>query len=149
MLWVRISIRARCTILCSKVCQWLATCWWFSPGTLVFSTNKTDRHDITEKLLKVASNTVKQAIKPYANKIFQWFHKFRCVITFHIIYSITALVYWISLELSWSWSYVNWINNYLCNQCLSPLTLWVLILLMCDFLRVLRFSPPIKLTATI
>jgi hypothetical protein len=27
---------------------------WFSPGTLVSSTNKTDRHDITEILLKVA-----------------------------------------------------------------------------------------------
>jgi len=22
----------------------------------------------------------------------------------------------------WSWSYVSWIYNYLCNQCLSPLT---------------------------
>jgi hypothetical protein len=36
-----------------KVCQWLVTCWWFSPGTPVSSTNKTDRHDITEILLKV------------------------------------------------------------------------------------------------
>jgi hypothetical protein len=25
MLWVRISIRARCTILCEKICQWLVT----------------------------------------------------------------------------------------------------------------------------
>jgi hypothetical protein len=32
--------------------------WWFSPGTLVSSTNKTDRHDITEILLKVALNTI-------------------------------------------------------------------------------------------
>jgi hypothetical protein len=31
------------------VCQWLATGRWFSP---VFHTNKTDRHDITEILLK-------------------------------------------------------------------------------------------------
>jgi len=23
--------------------------------------------------------------------------------------------------LSWSWSYGSWINNYLCNWCLSPL----------------------------
>jgi hypothetical protein len=30
----------------------------FSPGTLVSSTNKTDRHDITEILLKVALNTI-------------------------------------------------------------------------------------------
>ena len=26
---------------------------------------------------------------------------------------------------SWSWSYWSWIYNYLCNQCLSSLTLWV------------------------
>ena len=26
---------------------------------------------------------------------------------------------------SWSWSYGSWIYNYLCNQCLSPLKLWV------------------------
>ena len=32
------------TTLCDKVCQWLATGWWFSPGTPVFSTNKADRH---------------------------------------------------------------------------------------------------------
>jgi hypothetical protein len=30
----------------------------FSPGTLVSSTNKTERHDITEILLKVTSNTI-------------------------------------------------------------------------------------------
>jgi len=26
---------------------------------------------------------------------------------------------------SWLWSYSNWIYDYLCNQCLSPLMLWV------------------------
>jgi hypothetical protein len=26
---------------------------------------------------------------------------------------------------SWSWSYGSWIYNYLCNQCISPLPLWV------------------------
>jgi len=30
----------------------------FSPGTPVFSTNKIDRHDITEILLKKALNTI-------------------------------------------------------------------------------------------
>jgi hypothetical protein len=34
----------------------------FSAGTLVSSTNKTDRHDITEQLLKVALNTIKQTM---------------------------------------------------------------------------------------
>jgi hypothetical protein len=37
-----------------KVCQWLATGRWFSPGTPVTSTNK------TEILLKLALNTIKQ-----------------------------------------------------------------------------------------
>jgi len=32
---------------------------------------------------------------------------------------------------SWSWSYGNWIYNYLCNQYLSPLILRVQILLRC------------------
>jgi len=36
---------------------------WFSWGPLVFSTNKTDRHDMTEILLKVALNTIKQTNK--------------------------------------------------------------------------------------
>jgi hypothetical protein len=32
----------------------------FSPGTPVSSTNETDRHDITEILLKVAVSTINQ-----------------------------------------------------------------------------------------
>ena len=64
MLRVRISIRARCTTLCDKVCQWLVTGRWFSPDTPVSSTNKTDRHDITEILLKVALITIKQTNQP-------------------------------------------------------------------------------------
>jgi hypothetical protein len=60
MLWVQISIRAKCTTLCDQVCQWLSlvTGRWFSLGTLVSSTNKTDHHDITELLLKVVLNTI-------------------------------------------------------------------------------------------
>jgi hypothetical protein len=47
---MRISIKVRCTTLCDKVCQWLATGRLFSPGPPVSSTNKTDRHDIAEIL---------------------------------------------------------------------------------------------------
>jgi len=36
-------------------------CHWLSPVIPVSSTNKTDRHDITEILLKVALNTMNQA----------------------------------------------------------------------------------------
>jgi len=46
------------TTLCDKVCQWLVTGQWFSPGTPVFSTNKTDSHDIAEILLKVVLTTI-------------------------------------------------------------------------------------------
>jgi len=63
MLWVRISIRVRCTTLCDKVSQWLVTDRWFSLGPLVSSTNKTDRHDITEILLIVTLSTIKQTNK--------------------------------------------------------------------------------------
>jgi hypothetical protein len=60
-LWTNISRSWRGvldTTLCDKVCQWLATGRWFSSGTSVSSTNKTDHHDITKILLKVALNTI-------------------------------------------------------------------------------------------
>ena len=52
---------------CDKVCQWLATGLWFSPGTPVSSTNKTDLQDIIEILLKVVLNTISQ---PYSSRIY-------------------------------------------------------------------------------
>jgi hypothetical protein len=59
-LWGRIQLRRGVldTTLCEKVCQWLATGRWFSAGPPFSSTNKTERHDITEILLNVASNTI-------------------------------------------------------------------------------------------
>jgi hypothetical protein len=36
------------TTLWDQVCQWLATVRWISPGTAVYSTNKTDVYYITE-----------------------------------------------------------------------------------------------------
>ena len=65
MLRIPISIRARCTQLCDKFVS--ATGRWFSPCPLVSSTNKTDRHDIAEILLKVALNTIKQTNKQTIN----------------------------------------------------------------------------------
>ena len=64
-LWGRIPLRRGVlnTTLCDKACQWLTADQWFSPGTLVSSTNKTDRHDITEILLKVALNTITLTLK--------------------------------------------------------------------------------------
>ena len=46
------------TTLRDKASQRLAAGLWFSPGTPVSSTNKTDRHNITEISLKVALNTI-------------------------------------------------------------------------------------------
>jgi len=72
-LWVQILLRwgVLDTTLCDKVCQWLAAGWWFSPGTLVSSTNKTDHYDITEILLKVALNIIILTPRPlrlYVNR---------------------------------------------------------------------------------
>jgi hypothetical protein len=50
------------------------TGWWFSLGTPVSSTNKTDGHDITEMLLKVVLNTINQTLK-WQQK-FNWADKF-------------------------------------------------------------------------
>ena len=68
MLWVRISIRTRCTTFCDHVCQWLATGRWVSLGPPVSSINKADRQDIIEMLLKMALSTIKH-IKQTINKL--------------------------------------------------------------------------------
>ena len=62
-LWVRTPLRRGVldTTLCDKVCQWLAIGRWFS------STNKTNCHDITEILLKVALYTRIGLHKPQLN----------------------------------------------------------------------------------
>ena len=44
-----------------------------------------------------------------------------CLLLYEDMHIITVV--WQGL--SWLWSYGSWIYNYLCNQCLSPLTLWV------------------------
>ena len=64
------------TTIYDKVFQWLAAGQLFSPGTPVSSTNKTDLHDRTEILLKVALNTINQT-KPHK---FVWnvFYYFCC-----------------------------------------------------------------------
>jgi hypothetical protein len=81
-----------------------------------------------------------------------------------IFFSIYPLLH--TLLNLWPWSYGSWTYNYLCNQCLSTLMLWVRISIrsicttLCDkvcrrlatgwwFLWVLRFPPQLKLTATI
>jgi hypothetical protein len=74
--------------------MWLTTGWWFSPGTPVSSTNKTDRHDITEILLKVALNIIKQtSIGPVVSE-----KKKKCTdILYHIMLYISS---WSRFELT-------------------------------------------------
>ena len=52
----------------------------FSPGTTISSTNKTDRHDITEILLKVALNTIN--LNPY--------YREHCIIAYYREHCIIA-----------------------------------------------------------
>jgi hypothetical protein len=84
----------------------------------------------------------------------------------HICTAINVTSIQTKRGLSWPWSYGSWIYNYLCNQCLSPViceyeSRWgrgvqhYMIKFVSDlrqvgdFLQILRFPPPIKLTATI
>jgi hypothetical protein len=87
MLCVRISTRVRCTPLCDKVCQWLATGRWFSTDSPVSSTNKTDRHDITEILLKVALNTIKQTNKHCFLKYTRYLFTINCYMYLHTLFA--------------------------------------------------------------
>ena len=68
--------------LCDKNCQGLAAGQWFPPGTLVSSTNKTDRHDITE----VALN--KRERKKEKRKVYKARHFYikLCVISWLLLF---------------------------------------------------------------
>ena len=59
-LCIRTPFMVRCTWynIMWSICQWLVVGRWFSPGTPVSSTNKTDCHNITEILLKVVLNAI-------------------------------------------------------------------------------------------
>ena len=66
-LWDRISVRRGVldTTSRDKVCQLLPTGRWCFLGTPVYSTNKTDRHHITEILLKAVLNSINQTKPTY------------------------------------------------------------------------------------
>ena len=95
----------------------------------------------------------------------QW-HMVIALPSSHNIYEIVWInvvkLYWFgfspfnSQRPSWSWSYASCIYNYMYNQCLSALNLWVRIQLMAVWLATDRWyssgtlvSSPIKLTSTI
>ena len=66
------------TTLCDKVCQWLASVWWFSPGTPLSFTNKTDCHNITEILLKVALSRDRMVVGFITTYAISAYHHKRC-----------------------------------------------------------------------
>ena len=77
-LWFRTPFIARCI----RYNIMLYSLWvtgdrgrWFSPCTPVSYTNKTDRHDITEILLKVALNTINQPDYVNCCLIYNWDRK--------------------------------------------------------------------------
>ena len=54
---------------CDKVYQLHAAGLWFSPGTLVSFTIKTDSHDIAEILLKMALNTMTLTLQHHSRNV--------------------------------------------------------------------------------
>jgi hypothetical protein len=71
--WVRIPLKwgVLDTKLYDKVSQWLTIGQWFSPGTPVSSTIKTDHmHDQTEILLKLSLNIINQTKPESCNCLF-------------------------------------------------------------------------------
>ena len=62
-----------------------------------------------------------------------WLRTLKCFLLF-ICHTFSPQLWYIGdTGITWKgpswWSYCSWIYNYLCNQCLSPLKLWVQILL--------------------
>jgi hypothetical protein len=86
MLWVQILLRrgVHGTAWCDKDCQWLVTGRWFSPGTLVSSTNKTDHHDIAEILLKVVLTTITIRLSLHVQNKYCEFNFICCILIFMI-----------------------------------------------------------------
>ena len=66
---------------------------WFSPGTRVSSTNKTDHHDITEILLKMALNTITLTLTSSTIIKLTW----RLTLFIHIYFVIMCLLHAIYL----------------------------------------------------
>ena len=100
-----------------KFCQWLAKGRWFSPGPPVSSTNKTDRHDITEILLKVTLKTIKQR-----NNSKNWTHMTwkmsRCMTGLQFSVLCTLFLHWtISyIVMVGLWSNLSTIHDFIITQ---------------------------------
>jgi len=77
---------------------------------------------------KMCSSNVCYLVSMKQNFFSGKYHKFIVVNCSNVDkYSSISFMEW---GPSWSWSYGGWIYNYMCNQYLSPLMLWVWIPLM-------------------
>jgi hypothetical protein len=56
VVWAVVAMIVRCTTLYGKVCRWIATGGWFSPGTPVSSTNKTDQNIVESGVKQPQTN---------------------------------------------------------------------------------------------
>jgi len=85
---------------------------------------------IIEILLKVALNTLTLIIinlLSTSRSFVLVLEKWPIITLFPINTESWFVPFWVSSHCGkgQSWSYDSWIHNYLCNQCLSPLTLWL------------------------
>ena len=96
-LWVQTPLRRGLldTTLCDKVCHWLAAGLWFSPCTLVSFTNKTERHEIPEILLKVALSTINPPTLIITTHLrVKYFFQMSLIPVFHDTFSCHMTIFW-------------------------------------------------------
>jgi len=109
------------TTLCDKVCHWLAIGRWFSLGIPVSSTNKTDHHDITEILLKVALSTISQPLNfikvwrlSYYNMIKFMSLTRSPLLIYHGVWNLRKTLLHVLASDLMSWIYIDMINTVTC-----------------------------------
>jgi hypothetical protein len=112
-LWVRTPLRRGVldTTLCDKVRQLLGTGQWFSLYTPVSSTNKSDHHDITEILLKVALNTINH------NNLSSFYELFnlKIVSAIWILYHTYLISHYNFITHKYKWAVlIPWYNMQVC-----------------------------------
>ena len=94
MLWVRIPLRRGVlkTTLCDKACQWLTARQWFSTGTLVFSTNKTDSQNISENIVESGVKHHKPNLYYIWVLVLSVYNHFQQCFSYHVIFGWSILL---------------------------------------------------------
>jgi hypothetical protein len=98
------------------VSDWRKVDRWFSPGTPVPSTNKTDHHDIAEILLSLALNTMTLTANHYLYSsitlLFDFYIFLPVRIAIHVINTFDLTIYYV-----WPWRWnasISWNTSLLC-----------------------------------